>query len=104
MEKHNRIDKVDWEPIPDQICDGDRITCHISGTVVSGKVFLSPKTLCVAMDFPVARGLVGKSIDMLTPVIFTESIDDGSPASWYGISTARELLLSQYYGEVKEKT
>ena len=33
-----------------------------------------------------------------------ESIEDGSPASWYGLLIARELLLSQYYGDVEEKT
>lgn len=103
VKKQNRIDEINWEPVPGPICDGDRITCHIGGTIVSGRVFVSPKTLCVAIDFPVETGLAGKSIDMLTPVIFTESIEDGSPASWYGISTARELLLAQYYGEVKEK-
>lgn len=96
-------DIIVWEPTPDPIFDGDRITCHIGNTVISGKVSLSPKAISVAIDFPKEMEIVGKSIGLLTPLIFTESIEDGSPASWYGLIIARELLLSQYYGDVEEK-
>ena len=100
--KKERI--VNWEPISDSLFSGDRITCRIGDTVVSGKVIVSPKAITVAMDFPRVTGILGRSIDVLTPVIFTETIDDGSPASWYGLCTARELLLSLYYGDIGGKS
>ena len=94
---------VNWEPISEPLLSGDRITCRIGDTVISGKVTVSPKVITVALDFPRETGIIGKSVDLLTPVIFTETIEDGSPASWYGLCIAKELLLARYYGEIKEK-
>ncbi len=94
---------VSWEAMPGPLLNGDRLTCKIGGTIVSGKVSLTPKAIGVKMDFPREIGVTMRTIDCMSPVIFTENVEEGSPASPYGLATARELLVAQYYGDVMQK-
>ena len=100
--ENNRKDVV-WEPLPGPVFSGDRITCRIGDVMVSGKVTLSPKAVAVEMDLPEPAGTAGRSLDCVAPAIFTETPEEGSPASWYGVSTAREILLEQYQGILIQK-
>ena len=92
------VTDVIWEPMPGPVYSGDRITCKIGDELISGVVTVSPKALTVAMDLPVVGGIAGRSIDCLTPTVFTETPDEGSPANWYGLNTAKEILLAEYQG------
>lgn len=89
--------KVEWIHPEVDIYDGSRIAFRDGEIVVRGVVSLSPKKVSVTLVSPKKEIMGIETLDSIIPVIFTENLDEHSPASPAGIDRAKRLLIKLYY-------
>ena len=89
--------KVEWIHPDADIYDGSRVAFRDGELVVRGVVSLSPKKISVTLEFPKKEIMGIETLDSVIPVIFTENLDEHSPASPAGRDRVKRLLIKLYY-------
>lgn len=83
--------------LPDHFSDGSAFRICVNDTEVEGVLHLTPKDISVEIVSPFKGRTAGAELQLLAPVIWTESPENGSEANEDGRLKAITLLTDIYY-------
>lgn len=92
--KELAINSIDMK---ENLRNGDSFSIFLNETIVTGKVYLAPKSISVEITSPYFGRMAGADLDLIAPVIWTESPEMESVANEEGRKKAAILLADIYF-------